>query len=181
MVCKKCGAEIQGGHDLCEQCRALAGSEGDASASPMTKEERERFFAAEEAAAPAYEIPLSIRDEKGEEYTYMYRFMPGFIGAILGVVALFLAGIGIVMALIGNDVSDLGFWINIGCSVGSSFPGLLALLLAFSSIGSWFRAKRVANVKPIATMILGVAGLGVAAIALLASALGLVLAVVTNI
>ena len=179
MVCKKCGAEIQGG-ELCEKCHSLAESEGDASASPMTKEERERFFAAEEAAAPC-EIPLSIRDEKGEEYTYMYRFMPGFIGAILGVVALFLAGIGIVMALIGNDVSDLGFWINIGCSVGSSFPGLLALLLAFSSIGSWFRAKRVANVKPIATMILGVAGLGVAAIALLASALGLVLAVVTNI
>ena len=161
MYCRKCGKQIDYDAHLCKECQ-----EEVINASLV---EKETVVKAPEKVV-VVQKPASVGSR-----------MEGFGGAltstILGVVAFILAYVALIFLIAGfnggyYDGLEGGVYFSGIFSVGVFFMilalvlGIVSLVLGIKAIKRFRRQSREGKVKPIATLILGIAGVGWSGLAL---------------
>ncbi len=164
--CSRCGKKISYDSSICRECSR--------SASKMKRDDEdvsyfeEDSFVSEDFSDTSSEYEAPVRDTS----TRMKGFPLALTGVILDVVSTIVMGIGIGL---------YGFFPAVGLIVLmiSAIMCLVSVIGGIRSIVTFVKVKRSGGAVPVATLVLGIASIGVAAIILLyvlilAAALGLV-------
>ena len=168
--CRKCGKQIETNDEYCEECRNQSIYGNGGTTQQQSRDYRHEQFYQQQF----YQQPCGRQDSRPEENNgRMDGFGRALASAILGTVAsiLMLAGFYTVLFALEFAVDEAGKialavsgWVYIIISVA---PIVLSIVFGIKSIKTFSINKKEGKAKPIATLILGIAGLANGAIALL--------------
>lgn len=163
MYCSKCGKKIDYDSPICKECE-----EAEKSLSETFFKEEEFF---EDKAESSFENPYpdSPHPSSTQPSTKLEGFGKALTSTILGFRAL------VNFFKYANAVSAGLEYLFLILGIGLAIP---ALILGIKSIKVYRRVKKEGNVKPVATLILGIVGLVFGALVLLILAVSFFIAMI---
>ena len=162
MYCKKCGKKLDYDGDLCEECRnreLVYGDEQKKAETETTSTAYDPFDDPPIGANPSRGYNNAAYVPETENGDRMHGFGKALAAAILGDLAAAFSYIGIYVCLFSVALGVLTVLATIAMSV-------IALVFGIQSIKTFIADKNAGRVKPIATLVCGIAGVATAAIAL---------------